>query len=115
MSEPCEGLPPNGDISVKSSVRAINARYLSRSPRISAEFASADCRTSSAIGLSVPDAVSARPEPIVAPAISSDARPALGAASPERLEADMWNAPSLISHDAKPRLAASPGRKTGLQ
>ena len=42
MSEPRVGVPPNGDISVKSSVSVINARYLSMSPRMSAAFDSAD-------------------------------------------------------------------------
>jgi hypothetical protein len=42
MSEPRVGVPPSGDISVKSSVKSISARYLFRSPRISAEFDSAD-------------------------------------------------------------------------
>ena len=50
MSEPRVGVPPKGDISVKSSVSGTNARYLSMSPRMSAAFASADRWMRSATG-----------------------------------------------------------------
>src|SRR5215211_1346930 len=53
MSEPCVGAPPNGDISVKSSVSVIKARYPSISPRISTAFDSADRWMSSVISFSV--------------------------------------------------------------